>query len=169
MNMQRGFTLIEIALGVVVVAAITGVVWYAIAANQRHPEPINLVQGDSTNAQDGASLEQYRINTQAKADVARAASAIADYVNNNAGSYPSSTDQVAAILGDNSAIKQPFVSPITGKAYVTGMVDAVGEGMLGVMTGVCAENGTRIDTPTSSRQYVVATQLKSAGLYCAQI
>jgi prepilin-type N-terminal cleavage/methylation domain-containing protein len=166
MRKQRGFTLVEVLLVIGVITVLGGIAWVVVGSMDKpKPQPINLVE-----TQNLTSLQQNQINTQAKNDLSVAAGAVLEYVANNNGSYPTSADQIDALLKDGAIVKQPFTSPITKTAYSATLNGDTTQGVANLVKGKCNADKTSTEAAQSSRQYAMLTTLVDGKtVYCVDL
>lgn len=167
MEKQKGFVLSRGIL--IIIGLLIALILFLIFTQSSNRQAQNANQQAQQSEQQLSPEEQTaRTDAKVKDDLARIASAVASYVNNNSGTYPSNETEVTEVL-TTYVLDKPFLSPITQNSYTLTLATGRDQGVVNLLRGTCNADKNNIVATQGARTYAVLTQLTDKSVYCIDV
>lgn len=169
MEKQKGFVLTRGMLIIITILMLGGLIWL-FTQGPRNQTAQNNNTSDSSEQTEQLTPEQLaaKADVQVKDDLARIASAVNSYVNNNSGTYPSDETETSEVL-TNYILEKPFLSPITHNSYTLTLAAGREQGVVNLLRGTCNADKNNTVPTQNARTYAVLTQLSDKSVYCIDV
>lgn len=170
MGNQHGFVITRGMIAIIALLMLGLIVWIIVSSSSPSRQDTATIgqgpegQAQQTNAQ-GQEVEK---NTQVKEDLARVATAVAEYVSHNSGAYPANGAQLDEVL-TKYILNKPFLSPITQNSYTMTLGTVREQGVMNLERGTCNANKNGVVPTENTRTYALLTPLVDKSVYCIDI